>query len=118
MHSFKAVLIAGDGSLAVFDNATAAILRRLARAPGASQADTVRLSAAQRGAAPATLDRVLGAVAAMHPAPGQGCLVFATSHGVRHEGLYLSLRDEVLTPRALDHARGAGGGGAPTAGVV
>ena len=116
---WKTVLIAGDGSLAVFDNATGAVGRRVAGGPLAGrEGDTARLSAVLRGAAPATLDRVLGAVAGMRPGPGQGCLVFATSHGVRHEGLYLSLRDEVLTPRALDRALLRGCGSAPTAVVI
>ena len=119
--AFKAVLVAGDGSLPVFDNAVGAVGRRLAPGGGAWPGVERLSSSGPRMAGrsrPATLDRVLGAVAAMHPAPGQGCLVFATSHGVQHEGFYLSLRDEVLTPRALDRALVQGCGAAPTAVVV
>ena len=115
---FRDVMIAGDGSLPVFDNAVIAIDRRLAQAGGNIQhLSALRPKAAGR-TAPATLGRILAAVAAMRPAPGQGCLVFATSHGVRHEGLYLSLRDEVLTPTALDRALVQGCGAAPTVVVI
>ena len=115
---FKAVLIAGDGSLPVFDNAVTAVDGWFAATGGSID----RLSALKPKVAgrtvPATLDRVVAAIAALHPAPGQGCLVFATSHGVQHEGLYLSLRDEVLTPRALDRALVQGCGAAPTVVIV
>ncbi len=115
---WKAVLVAGDGSLPVFDNAVAAIGRRLGATGGS--AERLSASGAKAGGrtAPATADRIVAAVAAMRPAPGQGCLVFATSHGVRHEGLYLSLRDEVLTPQALDRALVQGCGAAPTVVIV
>jgi hypothetical protein len=114
----RAVLIAGDGSLAVFDNAIAAMAHRLP-----PQTEITRLSASARAMhayhlRSATLAHVLGAVAAMHPAPGQGCFVFATSHGVADEGLYLSPRDEVLSPPALDNALELGCGQAPTIVVI
>ena len=114
----RAVLVAGDGSLAVFDNAVSAFAHRLP-----PQTDITRLSASTRAMhayhlRSATLSHVLGAIAAMHPAPGQGCLVFATSHGVDNEGLYLSPRDEVLSPPDLDNALELGCGKAPTIVVI
>ena len=54
----------------------------------------------------------------MRPGPGQGCFVFATSHGVPNQGLSLALMREVLTPESLDRALVRGCGDAPTAVVV
>ncbi len=113
----KIVLIAGDDSLPVFDNAVQSVQADLA-AGGAGARDIVALSAAATGADSATLDHVLAAVAAMHPAPGQGCLVFATSHGGKHAGLYLADGDSFLTPSALDAALAQGCGAAPTVVVI
>ncbi len=113
----KIVLIAGDDSLPVFDNAIQNVQADLV-ASGAGAQDIVRLSAASTGPAAATLDHVLAAVASMHPAPGQGCLVFATSHGGKHAGLYLANGDTFLTPRALDSALRQGCGAAPTVVVI
>jgi hypothetical protein len=112
------VLIAGDGSLQVFDHAVTALARRLP-----PHTEITRLSASTQAMhadhlRSATLSHVVGAIAAMHPVPGQGCLVFATSHGVENEGLYLSPHDEVLTPTALDHALERGCGQAPTVVVI
>jgi hypothetical protein len=44
--------------------------------------------------------------------------VFATSHGGKNEGLWLSASEDFLTPRALDQALLAGCGDAPTAVVI
>jgi hypothetical protein len=114
----RAVLIAGDGSLQVFDNAITAMAQRLP-----PHTDITRLSASAQAMhayhlRSATLSHVLGAISAMHPAPGQGCLVYATSHGVDGEGLYLSPRDEVLSPPQLDNALTLGCGSAPTIVVI
>ena len=108
------MLIAGDDSLPVFDNASGAMQAHL----HASSGDLQRLSAAASGGHAASLRNVLAAVASMRPAPGQGCFVFATSHGGRNEGLYLSNTDDFLTPRALDAALVRGCGDAPTVVVV
>lgn len=114
---YKAVLIAGDGSLPVFDNAMDGVAADLRRAGAAS--DIVRLSGTGAGRSlPATVGNVVEAIAAMRPAAGQGCLVFATSHGVHGGGLYLSAEEEVLTPATLDRALQAGCGSAPTVVVV
>ncbi len=112
--SDKIVLIAGDDSLPVFDNAAGAMQAHL----HASSGDVQRLSAALAGPHAASLGHVLAAVASMRPGPGQGCFVFATSHGGRNEGLYLSNSDDFLTPRALDAALRQGCGEAPTVVVV
>jgi len=114
----RTVLIAGDGSLQVFDNAIAAFAHRLP-----PHTEITRLTASTQAMhadhlRSATLSHVLGAISAMHPAPGQGCLVYATSHGVDGEGLYLSSRDEVLSPPQLDTALALGCGAAPTIVVI
>ena len=108
------MLIAGDNSLPVFDNAANAMQAHL----HAKSDDVQRLSAAAPGAHAASLGHVLAAVASMRPGPGQSCFVFATSHGGRNEGLYLSATDDFLTPRALDAALVRGCGDAPTVVVV
>lgn len=115
---YKAVLVAGDASADVFDNAVRAMDSALV-ARGAAPSDIAHLSASpgpnDRGA---TLAAVLGAVAAMKPGPGQACLVFATSHGTQGTGLVLSRSREFLTPSGLDAALAEGCGAAPTVVVV
>jgi hypothetical protein len=122
--TYKAVLVAGDGRLPVFDNAVQGVEARLRAAGAGGRADIQRLSAAGD-----TLDRdarirlasranILAVVAAMKPAPGQGCFVFATSHGGQWRGLWLAANQEYLTPDALDLALSAGCGEAPTVVVM
>jgi hypothetical protein len=116
----KAVLIAGDGSLPVFDNAVSAMERMLR---GGGVEDIHRLTAnkalvARGAAALATPENILATIAAMRPGPGQTCLVYATSHGAEGVGLVLSATDEALDPTALDAALLRGCGNAPTAIVM
>jgi len=119
---FKAVLIAGDASMPVFDNAVASVAARL-RERGVMQDDIQLLSAspavaAREGARPASLDGVLDAISTMAPGAGQGCFVFATSHGAPGAGLVLAATHEVLDPAALDAALAEGCGTAPTVVVI
>jgi hypothetical protein len=86
-------------------------------------ADIQRLSAArgviaQEGVRSASLEHVLSAIERLRPAPGQGCLVFATSHGAYEEGLVLAPSENFLTPAALDGALASGCGNAPTAVII
>jgi hypothetical protein len=121
---YKVVLVAGDSSLPVFDNAVDGVAARLRERDGVAQGDFQRLSAAtgvvaQEGVRSASLDHVLAAVKRMGPGPGQGCFVFATSHGAAHRGLLLTaMGSEVLSPEALDRALAQGCGNAPTVVVV
>ncbi len=121
-QGWVAVLVAGDGSIPVFDNATAGMAERLRRA--GVPADAIhRFSAAGDVLAEphvqvATRARVLDAVATMNPAPGQACLVFITSHGAHGPGVYLAPRTEFLSPGDLDTALQAGCGSAPTVAIV
>ncbi len=124
MLGWKAVLVAGDGSIPVFDDAVAGVAARLQERDGVAPGDIQRLSATPaivvRGRArPASLDDVLDAVASMRPAAGQGCFVFATSHGARGYGLVLAADGlQALTPAALDRALVRGCGDAPTVVIV
>lgn len=118
---FKTVLIAGDASIAVFDRATAAVRDRL-NARGAT-VDVVRFTshpavAAREGAVMASLDSVLGTIGQLRPGRGQGCLVYATSHGAFEQGLVFAASREFLTPNALDVALRLGCGDAPTVVVI
>ncbi|WP_158742229.1 C13 family peptidase [Acidisphaera sp. L21] len=119
---WTAVLVAGDKSLPVFDNATGAMATLLERA-GVPPEDIHRFSASPSVLATphvqvATRARVLDAVAELHPAPGQACLVFITSHGAHGEGVYLATREEFLLPADLDTALQSGCGSAPTVAIV
>jgi hypothetical protein len=119
---YKAVLIAGDLSATAFDHATEAMRDRLlARQVAAS--DIQRLSAApaviaEDGVRPSSLGNVLSAIERLRPAPGQGCFVFATSHGGFDEGLVLVPSENFLTPSALDAALASGCGNAPTVVII
>lgn len=113
----KAVLIAGDDSLVVFDNATAGLRRRLMDR-GVAVSDIQSLTASKAGGPRVSLSAVTDAVAAMRPSVGQACLVFATSHGGQGLGLLLSPGREFLTPQGLDRALAVGCGNAPTVVVV
>jgi hypothetical protein len=77
--------------------------------------------ALQRGDRPiATADNMAAALDARHPGPGQGCLVFLTSHGSR-EGLVLRNdfdNDRNLSPSALGRILDQGCGSAPTVAIV
>jgi len=115
---FKAVLIAGDGGLPVFDNAVQQVALRLQRR-GMPAEDIRQLSAripatAENGIRLATLEQFTIAVANLRPADGQGCLVFLTSHGQRGSGIELDRLREILSPATLDRALARGCGNAPT----
>src|ERR1700722_4900701 len=90
---YKSVLIAGERNSAAFDHATKAMRDRLLAA-GTPDSDIERRSAPRsvveaEGARPASLENVLTAIANLHPATGEGCFVFATSHGAYHLGLVM-----------------------------
>ncbi len=117
-----AALVAGDGSLQVFDNATAQVAGLLA-AVGTQPGDIHRFSAApdvlaQPRVQLASKARVLEGIASLRPRPGEACLVFMTSHGAHGRGLYLSPHEEFVTPGELAAALDEGCGAAPTVAVV
>ena len=115
------LVIAGDGSLPVFDNAASAVGRRMLERSNSTDYDYLRLSAADdaidHGIASSTLDHVVDAIDRLDPRPGHKCFVFATSHGTKDNGLVLA-GDTYLTPKTLDAALTRGCGDAPTAVVI
>ena len=111
-----AVLVAGDDSLQVFDNAINYMADTLAAA-GVPPSQIHRLSALPRRAPEtelATQSAVLNRLESIHVPPGGSCLVYMTSHGAYNRGLYLAASDDLLTAAALDHALSQGCGTAPT----
>jgi hypothetical protein len=116
VSEWKAVLVAGDNAQPVFDNAIAAAAAWLG-STGAAARDIHILSATQRpdgSAEPASAERILAGIAALRPGPGEGCLVYITSHGQRGEGIWLAYSGEYLHPAQLGQALSAGCGRAPT----
>jgi hypothetical protein len=119
---YKAVLVAGDRSAAAFDHATAAVRDRLL-ADHVPPADIQRLSAAsdvvaEDGVRSSSLSHVISAVEQLHPAAGEGCFFFATSHGAPRHGLMLVPSENFLTPAVLDRALTSGCGNAPTVAII
>jgi Peptidase C13 family len=115
---WQAVLVAGDNAQPVFDNAVAAVRDWLA-SRGIPARHIHVLSATQgrdggEAAEPASAERILARIAALHPRRGEGCLVFVTSHGQRGEGIWLAYGGEFLRPADLARALSAGCAHAPT----
>ncbi|MGA3400871.1 MAG: C13 family peptidase [Acetobacteraceae bacterium] len=119
----RAVLVAGDGSLRVFDNGVAGMAAWLRDTSGPEAGQVTQLSAsptviARQQVGPASWHHVMQAIEGLRPAPGQACFVFITSHGIPGEGVALSYDDSVLRPAALDRALANGCGDAPTVAIV
>lgn len=118
LQGWQAVLVAGDNAEPVFDNGVAALSQWLTER-GVPGADIHRLSArVGPGVEPATVDNVMHRIASLSPRPGQGCLVFLTSHGQRGEGVWLAASGEFLTPAELARALAGGCAQAPTVVIV
>jgi hypothetical protein len=115
---FQVVLVAGDSSIAVFDNATHRLARDLRERGGLPDNAIHRLSANPRevvgGVELATRRDVVHAIASLNPSPGQACLIYATSHGEPHDGLVLSASGDTLLPSLLNIALQYGCRDAPT----
>lgn len=118
LASWRVLLVAGDDSAAVFDNAVDRLTELLQGTPGIELyrlTSDRRLSAATRALASArNIDAALKGSAA------QGCFVFMTSHGTE-EGLYLredDASDRRLSPSKLDRILDAQCGERPTVVVV
>jgi len=115
---FRAVLVAGDPSLPVWDRAVDRVAAGLVAADAASPESIQRFSAQAerqaRGAGAAVRDDVLRAIAALRPAPGEGCFVLLTMHGSPDRGLRFMPEQRYLTPAALDAALQEGCGDAPS----
>jgi len=114
---WKALLLAGDDSIGAFDHAIAALAPLFEQHHIAVvqqfSARPARLSATVR---PATVADFQAAMPQLQVQPGEGCLVYATSHGTP-EGLTLAhdpASGSRLRPRQLHHMVQAACGEAPT----
>jgi hypothetical protein len=121
--AMRAVLVAGDGELRVFDNGVTGMAAWLHDTAGIAPDNVTRLSASpivilRQQVASASLHHILRAIETMKPRPGEACFVFITSHGIPDEGVALSYDDSVLRPAALDRALTTGCGNAPTVAIV
>ena len=100
LQSWRAVLIAGDDSIAVFDNGIDALAKILTARPGVEvkrlTSDTRRRTAQRKVANAKSIE------AALNGSKAQGCLVFMTSHGTV-DGLML--REDQSNNRNLSPAR-------------
>jgi hypothetical protein len=122
LASWRVLLVAGDDSAAVFDNAVDRFTELLAGKPGI---ELYRLTSDRRLRSPtrsmATAKGIDGALAGLDKGSGaQGCFVFMTSHGTP-EGLYLREDDaakRTLSPGKLDRILDAQCGARPTVVVV
>lgn len=117
---WKAILIAGDNSIPAFDNAIIR-LAALLEAEGVDVVASFSAAGASKvaGAAPATHASLDRWASAFRVARGEGCLVFATSHGTVH-GLVLA-QDRTaafLEPSRLSGIVSAACGEAPTIIVI
>jgi hypothetical protein len=123
LAGWRVVLVAGDDSAAVFDNAVDRIASLIAGKPGIELRRLTsdrRLRSATRGIASAKA--IDGALAGLDTAgaAAQGCFVFMTSHGTP-EGLLLREDDanrRTLSPGRLDRILDAQCGARPTVVVV
>jgi len=118
---WKALLLAGDHSISAFDSATEALARLFQHhhiavvqrfsSNRSKVSDQVRL---------ATMAELRNAVPFMQVKPGEGCIVYATSHGTM-DGLVLTQdrsSGNRLTPSSLESIVHAACGDAPTVMVL
>jgi Peptidase C13 family len=118
LQSWRVLLVAGDDSAAVFDNAVDRFTEILASKPGIElyrlTSDQLLRSATRRIASAKAIDRALTGTTA------QGCFVFMTSHGST-DGLYLREdydSKKTLSPGKLDRILDKQCGERPTVVVV
>ena len=115
---WRAVFVAGDPSLPVWDNAARRFAERLQASgygvPGAITRITARRSETASGAQLGGRAAALAAITALRPQRGEGCLVFLTMHGGPNSGLHFEPAHERLMPAELDAALSRGCGNAPT----
>ena len=117
---WKAILLAGDSSAPVFDNATRALGRLLERrgveVVASFTADPAKFSPSVHFSTHEELRKLPGRA---RVAAGEGCLVFATSHGTgRGLRLRQDARADILSPATLKEIVTGVCGEAPTVLVV
>jgi hypothetical protein len=121
LASWRVLLVAGDDSAAVFDNAVDRFTEILASKPGVElyrlTSDRRLRNATRRIASAQAID---AALAGLDGSGAQGCFVFMTSHGTT-DGLYLREdydSNRTLSPGKLDRILDAQCGARPTVVVV
>lgn len=117
---WKAILLAGDNSIPAFDNAIRDIAKLLesrgVQIVGTFTADRTRLTPT---IAFASHEELRALPAKVRVTAGEGCLLYATSHGTIH-GLHLPQdpRNTTLSPAALKQVLASTCGDAPTVLVI
>ena len=118
LQSWRVLLVAGDNSAVVFDNAVDRFTQILASKPGI---ELYRLTSDRRlRSATRPIASAKAIDSALNGSATQGCFVFMTSHGTT-DGLYLREDDEsdrTLSPGKLDRILDAHCGDRPTVVVV
>ena len=114
--NWQTVLVAGDNSVVAFDNGVTALHQSLA-ARGVD--DVVELRASQGLASAASVGQAIEGIQAQ---PGEGCLVYMTSHG-SESGFFLAndgfnSDEDLLSPDELTGMLDRGCGKAPTVLIV
>ena len=96
---WKAILLSGDNSIRAFDNA----VRDLAAKFRSAGVEVVAILSPTSKDRPATHAGLAEAASELRPAEGEGCLLYATSHGAFH-GLLLQrdAQNNILTPEELN----------------
>jgi peptidase C13-like protein len=96
---WKAILLSGDNSIRAFDNA----VRDLAVKFRGAGVEVVAILSPTSKERPGTHAGLAAAASELHPAEGEGCLVYATSHGAFHGLLLLrDVQNNTLTPEELN----------------
>jgi len=99
---WRALLIAGDDAEAAFDNAVAAMADKLASF-GVPRDNMVVLRADAPDGEASSRANIEAGFASLAAKPNEGCFFYATSHGLRGQGLVMKRAQAVLSPRALGH---------------
>jgi hypothetical protein len=101
-QGWKALLIAGDDEEFAFDNAVSAMADKLASF-GVPRENIVVLRAIAPDEEASNRENIEAGFASLAADSDEGCFFFATSHGMRGQGLLMRRAQAVLSPRALGH---------------
>lgn len=111
--NWKGMFIAGDDSIANFDNGRIDLTEMFSRAgnlTGTVQLSSSRQFIGQRGVLAADGKGIASAFQNLKAMPGEGCFIHMTSHGGKGQGFYFSLAG-MMSPQylasAVEHACGS-----------
>jgi peptidase C13-like protein len=112
---WKAILLSGDSSIRAFDNAVRDLAAKFRRAG----VEVVAILSATSKERPGTHAGLAEAASELRPAEGEGCLLYATSHGTFY-GLLLprDAEHDILTPEELNSIVTSACGRSPTIIVI